>query len=66
MIGIVRTTIEIDDDVLTAVKELAANRKTMAGRVLSDLVRQELQQAERQTIANVAAIEAPPKKRSLG
>jgi predicted transcriptional regulator len=37
-----RTTIDIDDDVLCAVKELAAAQKTTAGKVISDLVRQEL------------------------
>lgn len=37
-----RTTIDIDDDVLAAVKELAEYRKATAGRVLSDLARQAL------------------------
>ena len=43
---IMRTTLEIDDDVLHAVKEIAACRKTTAGRVLSDLVRQSLEVGE--------------------
>jgi hypothetical protein len=34
-----RTTLEIDDDVLQAAKEIATNRGTTAGRVLSDLAR---------------------------
>jgi len=34
-----RTTLEIDDDVLQAMKQIAAKRKTTVGRVLSDLVR---------------------------
>jgi hypothetical protein len=34
-----RTTLDIDDDVLQAAKEIAANRKTTTGRVLSDLAR---------------------------
>jgi hypothetical protein len=38
----VRTTLDIDDDVLEAAKELAANRSTTAGRVLSELARQAL------------------------
>jgi hypothetical protein len=38
----VRTTLEIDDDVLQAAKEIAANRATTAGRVLSDLARKAL------------------------
>jgi hypothetical protein len=35
-----RTTLDIDDDVLEAAKELAAVQKTTAGQVISDLVRQ--------------------------
>lgn len=38
----VRTTVDIDDDVLQAVKELADVRRSTAGRVLSDLVRSAL------------------------
>ena len=34
-----RTTLNIDDDVLQAAKELAAIRGLTAGRVISDLVR---------------------------
>ena len=37
-----RTTLEIDDDVLIAAKELAAHRHSTAGKVLSDLARQAL------------------------
>ncbi len=37
-----RTTLDIDDDVLRAAKELAASRKTTAGRVLSELARSAL------------------------
>jgi hypothetical protein len=37
-----RTTLDIDDDVLSAAKELDASQKTTAGRVISDLVRQAL------------------------
>ena len=40
--GFVRTTLEIDDDVLIAAKELAAHRHSTAGKVLSDLARQAL------------------------
>jgi hypothetical protein len=35
-----RTTLTIDDDVLQALKKIAAKRKTTIGRVLSDLARQ--------------------------
>ena len=37
-----RTTLDIDDDVLAAAKEKAAGQKTTAGKVLSDLARQSL------------------------
>ena len=39
-----RTTIEIEDDVLLAAKELARQTHTTAGRVISRLVRQALTQ----------------------
>ncbi len=39
-----RTTLEIEDDVLLAAKELARRGKTTAGRVISDLLRQALTQ----------------------
>lgn len=38
-----RTTVDLDDDVLEAAKELAAVRGSTAGRVISDLVRQALE-----------------------
>lgn len=37
-----RTTLDIDEDVLQAAKEIAANRGTTAGRVLSGLARKAL------------------------
>ena len=37
-----RTTLDLDEDVLQAAKELAALRKTTAGKVLSDLARKGL------------------------
>jgi hypothetical protein len=42
MITTVRTTLDLDDDVLLAAKELAVARGTTAGKVVSDLVRQAL------------------------
>jgi hypothetical protein len=39
MLDVVRTTLDIDEDVLQAAKELAASRRTTAGRVLSELAR---------------------------
>jgi hypothetical protein len=35
----VRTTLDIDPDVLQAAKEIAANRGTTTGKVLSELAR---------------------------
>jgi hypothetical protein len=37
-----RTTLDIDDDVLAAAKELARARRTTAGQVISDLARASL------------------------
>ena len=37
-----RTTLDIDEDVLQAAKELAASKKTTMGRVLSELARKGL------------------------
>jgi len=34
-----RTTLDIDDDILAAVKELATARNSTAGQVISDLAR---------------------------
>jgi hypothetical protein len=39
-----RTTLDIDDDVLAAAKELAVRQKTTAGKVISDLARKALTQ----------------------
>jgi hypothetical protein len=47
-----RTTLEIDDDVLEAVKEIASNRGSTAGRVLSDLVRKALEPGEPLLVRN--------------
>jgi hypothetical protein len=38
-----RTTLDLDEDILDAAKELASQRGTTAGRVISELVRQALQ-----------------------
>jgi hypothetical protein len=37
-----RTTVDIEDDVLAAAKSIAVRRRLSLGRVLSDLVRQAL------------------------
>ena len=38
----VRTTLDIDDDILQTVKELAASNGSTAGKVISDLARKAL------------------------
>jgi hypothetical protein len=43
---IMRTTLDLDEDVLLAAKEIAALRKTTTGRVLSELARQALSPPE--------------------
>jgi hypothetical protein len=39
----VRTTLDLDPDVLQAAKELAETRRTTAGRILSELARRGLE-----------------------
>jgi hypothetical protein len=41
-----RTTLDIDDDVLQAAKEMARREHKTAGRILSELARRGLTQAE--------------------
>ena len=45
-IGDMRTTLDIDEDVLQAAKEIATMRKSTAGKVLSDLARKALEPRE--------------------
>jgi hypothetical protein len=47
-----RTTLDLDEDVLRAAKEIAANRRTTAGRVISDLARKALEPARAPRIRN--------------
>jgi hypothetical protein len=49
---LVRTTLDIDDDILQAAKELAASRASTAGKVLSDLARKALQPARTPRVRN--------------
>jgi hypothetical protein len=49
---LVRTTLDIDDDVLQAAKELAASRASTAGKVLSDLARKALQPTRTPRVRN--------------
>jgi hypothetical protein len=48
----VRTTLDLDADVLQAAKELAAARKTTAGKVVSDLVRRALETPKTTRVRN--------------
>jgi len=47
-----RTTLDIDDDVLQAARELAQNRRKTTGQVISDLARQALAPAGRRAVRN--------------
>ena len=47
-----RTTLDIDADVLQAAKELAEHRGTTAGKVLSELARKALEPKTRATCRN--------------
>jgi hypothetical protein len=44
---VMRTTVDLDEDVLQAAKEIAAHRGSTAGKVLSELARKGLQQRVR-------------------
>lgn len=51
-----RTTIDIEDDVLAAAKDIARQQHTSVGKVISDLVRQTLTgAAHAQTVASETA-----------
>jgi hypothetical protein len=43
MISLMRTTLDIDDDVLQAAKELGEMKKKTAGQILSELARHALE-----------------------
>jgi hypothetical protein len=43
MMAAMRTTLDLDPDILQAAKELASVRGTTAGKVISDLVRKALE-----------------------
>jgi hypothetical protein len=48
----VRTTLDIDDDVLQAARELAENRRKTVGQVITDLARQALAPSGRRAVRN--------------
>ena len=47
-----RTTLDIEEDVLLAVKEIARHRGVSIGKVLSDLARQALSRQDLGTVRN--------------
>jgi hypothetical protein len=49
---VMRTTLDLDDDVLQAVKELAEFRGSTAGKVLSELARKALEPAGTPRVRN--------------
>ena len=48
-----RTTLDIDDDVLVATKELAKRERKTAGKLLSDLMREALRNRATVAVAHV-------------
>jgi hypothetical protein len=52
MMDVMRTTLDIDEDVLQAAKELAEARKKTAGQVLSELARKGLERTHMPRIRN--------------
>lgn len=59
-----RTTLDIDEDVLAAAKEIASARSTTAGKILSDLARQALAPSEEQPIVLNGVPLLPPRRGS--
>jgi hypothetical protein len=47
-----RTTVDIDADVLQAAKEIAANRETTVGKLLSEWARQALEPQSKASVRN--------------
>jgi len=62
--SLMRTTLDIDEDVLETAKELAARRGTTAGRVLSDLARSALMPRARTPRKRNGVPILPPRKRA--
>ena len=52
MIAAVRTTLDIDDDVLLAAKELGLARRKTAGQMLSELARKALEPTTTHAVRN--------------
>lgn len=56
----VRTTLEIDDDVVAAARELAAAERRSLGSVLSELARRGLTPARVEAEGDLPVIRVPP------
>jgi hypothetical protein len=54
-----RTTLELDDDVLAAARELAADRRSSLGSVISELARRGLTPAQVETDGDMPVIRVP-------
>jgi hypothetical protein len=58
-----RTTLDIDEDVLLAAKEMAALKRTSTGRALSELARQALRISSGAKPATRSGVPLLPKRR---
>ena len=62
-----RTTLDIDDDLVGALKPLAVAKQVSLGRVVSDLVREALEATATATNANgFPVFDVPPSSRLFG
>ncbi len=57
-----RTTLEIDDELLVAARELAEHRDTTIGRVVSDLLRQALTRPPEGALTERSGFRVLPKR----
>ncbi|MBV8212657.1 MAG: CopG family transcriptional regulator [Verrucomicrobia bacterium] len=55
-----RTTLDLDDDILAAARSIAAARKQTMGKVVSDLVRQSLATRIKQTPSGIPLLPRRP------
>ena len=55
----VRTTLNVDDDILQVARQLAQQRGTTAGQVLSELARQALQPRKQPRVRNGVVVFEP-------
>ncbi len=56
-----RTTLELDDDLVLVAKELAGRRKTTMGRIVSDMFRKALEPATAPAVRNGVPLFTPIK-----